>query len=99
MNNHNLVITPFQRSGNMDDYNPALDQTLQEVIDIFESDATSAFVPTGIAILRFSELLEALDWNLYATKTITLEDAREKIRKAANLMDKKFDIEYKRLPR
>jgi hypothetical protein len=43
-------------------------------------------------------LLEALDWHLYSTNTITMEYAREKIKWAAKLMDKKFDIEYERLP-
>lgn len=82
----------------MDDWHPALDQTLDEVINDFGYDATSCHVPTGMAMLKMATLLEALDWHLYAKGDITMEYAREQIKWAADLMDKKFDIEYKRLP-
>jgi hypothetical protein len=93
------VKTPFGLSGNLSDYNPAIDQPLQAVEDDFGYGATSEFVPTGVVMGKMSDLLIALDWHIYATKTITLEEARQKIKWAAELMDKKFDLEYQRLPR
>ena len=90
--------TPFQITGNLEDYNEAIDRPLQEVEDDFGYDATSKFVPTGMAMLKFSTLLCALDWHLYSTGHVTEQEAREKIKWAADLMDKKFDIEYERLP-
>jgi len=91
--------TPFQVSGNMADYDPAIDESLEMVENDFGYDVTSEHVPTGMAMLKMATFLEALDWHLYSTQTITMEEARQKIKWAADLMDKKFDIEYKRLPR
>lgn len=90
--------TPFQLSGQLIDYNFAIDQSLQVVEDDFGYGATSEFVPTGVVMGKMADLLTALDWHLYATKTISMEHARQKIKWAAELMDKKFDLEYKRLP-
>jgi hypothetical protein len=90
--------TTYQMTQNMADYDPAIDQPLEHVIEDFGYDATSCHVPTGMAMLKFAALLEALDWHAYSTGKITLEEARAKIKWAADLMDKKFDIEYRRLP-
>lgn len=90
--------TPFQISGNLKDWDEALDQPLKDIEMEFEYDSTSEHVPTGVAMLRFATLLQALDWHMYSTGDITSEYAREKIKWASELMDKKFDIEYKRLP-
>jgi len=93
------ITTPFILSGDMKDWNPAIDQTFDVVLASFEYDVTSEYVPLGVAMLKFAELLEALDWHLYVTGKITVFDAREKIKWASGLMDKKFDIDYKKLPR
>jgi hypothetical protein len=92
------VRTPYQMSQNMQDYDPAIDAPLEHVIDDFGYDATSCHVPTGMAMLKFATLLEALDWHWCNTKTIDEVFVREKIKWASDLMDKKFDIPYERLP-
>ena len=94
----NKAKTPYEMSGDINDWHPALDQTLDEILYEFEGDATCSHVPTGLVMLKFANLLEALDWHIHATKTITMEYAREQIQWAAELMDKKFDIPYERLP-
>lgn len=94
----NKVVTPFTLSGDIKDWSPAVDQALDVVIADFQCDATSEFVPTGMAMLKFATLLEALDFHAYHTGQVTLEQSRETIKWAAELMDKKFEIEYKRLP-
>jgi hypothetical protein len=83
---------------NMQDYNPAIDSPLEHVVDSFGYDATSPFVPHGMALLKFAMLLEALDWHWYHTGQVTEAEVREKVKWAAELMDKKFDITYQRLP-
>lgn len=92
------IGTPSGLAGNIADWHPALDQTLDEVLNDFAYDAESSHVPTGLAILKMATLMEALDWHLYAVGDITMGYAREQIKWAAELMDKKFDIEYERLP-
>lgn len=92
------VKTVYQMTQNMQDYNPAVDAPLQHVIDDFAYDATSAFVPHGMALLKFAVLLEALDWHWYHTGQVSEEEVRAKVKWAADLMDKKFDITYQRLP-
>lgn len=94
-----MTKTPYQVSGNLEDFREAIDFPLQHVEDSFAYDATSKFVPLGMAMIKFSLLLEALDWHLYHSGEVTETQAREKIKWAADLMDKKFDIEYERLPR
>lgn len=90
--------TPFQRSGNLEDFNEAIDQPFEVVVSEFAADASLNEVPLGMAILRFATLLEAIDHHLYYTGEMTLAEARERIRWAANLMDKKFDLDYRKLP-
>ena len=64
----------------------------------FEADAILSTVPLGMAICRFSTLLLAIDYHLYHTGKLTMEEAREMIREASVKMDRKFDIPYERLP-
>jgi len=80
------------------DWNPAVDQSLDDVEDDFRHATSMEYVPVGVAILKFATLLEALDWHVYATRKITLEDARGTIKWAAELMDEKFDLDFKKLP-
>ena len=94
----NAPKTVYQMTQNMQDFDPAVDTSLEHVIEDFGYDATSKFVPLGMAMLKMATLLEALDWHLYHTGQINEAQAREKIKWAADLMDKKFDIEYQRLP-
>lgn len=92
------VRTPYQMTQNIQDYNPAIDQPLEYVIEDFGYDVTSSHVPTGMAMLKFAMLLEALDWHWYSTKSVDGKFVREKINWASELMDKKFEMEYERLP-
>lgn len=91
-------MTPYKRSGKLKDYNPAIDEPLAMVKLEFSSDASSRYVPIGMTMLKFACLLEALDWHLYATHEITLDDARKIIRWASQKMDQRFDIDYTPLP-
>lgn len=93
------VETPYQLSKNIDDWHPALDRTLDEVLFDFKYSATECHVPTGIAMLKLATLLESLDWHLCSLRDISKNYAREQIKWASELMDKKFDLEYERLPR
>ena len=90
--------TRYQTTKDINDFNPAVDASLEHVIEDFGYDATSKFVPLGMAMIKMAYLLEALDWHLYHTGQVTETQAREKIKWAADLMDKKFDIKYQRLP-
>jgi hypothetical protein len=82
----------------LSEYDPAIDETLEHVWDCFVSDAKSPWVPTGVTIHKFADLLNAIDRHIYITKKLTMRNGRIMIRKAAKLMDKKFDLKYKRLP-
>lgn len=93
------IKTAYQISGNFDHYSEGIDTPLEDLLAEFEYDCTSQHVPLGIAMLRFGSILEALDWHLYATQKVSYETAREKIKWAADLMDKKFDVKYEKLPR
>jgi hypothetical protein len=79
-------------------FDDALDLPLEVTIAAFEADATSECVPLGMALIRFSMLLSALDYNLYHTGEVSMEEARIRVKWASELMDKKFDIPYERLP-
>ncbi len=92
------IKTAYSISGNIADFNPAIDDPFEHVVDNFGYDVTSNHVPLGMAILKMATLLEAIDWHLYATGILSEKEAREKIKWAADLMDKKFDITYERLP-
>lgn len=94
----NAPKTVYQITQNMQDFNPAVDTSLEHVIEDFRYDATSKFVPIGMAILKMATLLEALDWHLHYTGQVNESQSREKIKWAAELLDKKFDLEYQRLP-
>ena len=90
--------TLYQKTHRMKDFSHAADQPFERVCDVFAAEASSTHVPTGMAMLKMAILLEAIDYHVYITKELTLDEAREKIRWAAKLMDEKFDLEYKRLP-
>jgi hypothetical protein len=72
--------------------------TLKFREDDFFSDATSSYVPLGVALLKLSSLMEAIDHELYITNSISMEQARQLVRRASAAMDAKFDMEYTPLP-
>lgn len=92
------VLTRFQRTQNIQDYDEAVDQDLDVLLMDFEYGATHTCVPTGVTMNKMGVLLQALDWHLYVIQDITEDYVREKIKWAAALMDKKFELPYERLP-
>ncbi len=75
-------------SANHKTYDPVIDQTLAEITGEFFHDATSKFVPTGVALNKLAILCEALDWHCFSKKNISKAEAKERFQIAAKAMEK-----------
>lgn len=80
------------------DYDPSFDETLDYNIELFSCDVHSNHVPLGVALGKMANLLNALDWHL-GLGNISRGYARDMVQWAAEEMDKRFDMDYERLPR
>jgi hypothetical protein len=79
-------------------YDPAIDQSLDELTGEFIYNAQSEYVPVSCAMESLSVLISALDWNCVKGE-ITRQEVEDRFKQATDMMMVKFKMHYKKLPR